>query len=97
MLENLTKDDWTPCLDDDFQIQIDPSSSLAVKLTQVSGYGKRIGAHREAYSLTFCGPQQPILPQRIYRISHSELGDLDLFLVPVGPQKDGMGYEAVFT
>jgi hypothetical protein len=40
---------------------------------------------------------QPVLPQRIYHLEHPEVGGFDLFLVPVGPNAQGMQYEAVFT
>jgi hypothetical protein len=45
----------------------------------------------------FRGPTGPILPQRIYRLRHPVMGELDLFLVPIGPDGEGMRYEAVFT
>jgi hypothetical protein len=38
-----------------------------------------------------------LLPQRIYRLEHDELGALDLFLVPIGRDDSGVRYEAVFT
>ena len=97
MLETLTKEDWTKHLGENFQVDTDNSDSLVIKLTAVSGYGQSLGGNREAFSLLFCGSPRPVLPQRIYRISHANLGELDIFLVPIGPQADGMGYEAVFT
>ncbi|MDY7092534.1 MAG: hypothetical protein SX243_06115 [Acidobacteriota bacterium] len=52
---------------------------------------------RGPFSVIFRGPQEPILPQAIYRVTHKDLGDLDLFLVPLGPDREGVRYEAVFT
>lgn len=52
---------------------------------------------RGPFSVIFRGPQEPILPQAIYRVSHKKLGELDLFLVPLGPDREGVRYEAVFT
>lgn len=54
---------------------------------------------REPFSIIFMGPHQPILPQAIRRLRHPDLGVLDLFLVPVGPDKDNTGiqYEAIFS
>jgi hypothetical protein len=37
------------------------------------------------------------LEQRIYAVHHPALGAFDLFLVPIGPDGEGMRYEAVFT
>lgn len=55
------------------------------------------GRSRLQFSLTFRGGPDPPLPQRIYRVEHDELGALDLFLVPIGPDDVGQRYEAVFT
>lgn len=52
---------------------------------------------RTPFSLIFHGPLEPVLPQRIYRLRDDELGDLDIFLVAIGPEADAMQYEAVFT
>jgi hypothetical protein len=99
LLKQLLKDDWERYLNENFQLNPDPLDVAPLQLTlaSVSGYGQRQGGHREAYSLLFLGPPQPVLPQRIYRLSHDGLGELDIFLVPVGPHENEMGYEAVFT
>ena len=57
------------------------------------------GAPRsQPFTLTFLGPAGQHLPQRTYRLHHATLGELDVFLVPVGPQADGRHqYEAVFN
>lgn len=54
------------------------------------------GQERTQFSLVFRGPGAPWLPQATHRLVHPELGELDLFLVPLGPDAEGMRYEAVF-
>ncbi len=54
-------------------------------------------ANREQFSLHFRGPATPVLPQRIYRLDHPELGALEIFLVPIRRDAAGITYEAVFT
>ena len=39
---------------------------------------------REAFALHFRGPADPPLPQATYRLAHDGLGDLEIFIVPVG-------------
>jgi hypothetical protein len=51
----------------------------------------------ENFSLLFRGPLAPVLPQCIYRLTHDTLGSMEIFLVPVGPDGEGMQYEAVFN
>ena len=55
------------------------------------------GPGREPFSLTFLGPRQPLLPQRMYRLDFGQLGRLEIFIVPVGRDSSGTKYEAVFT
>ena len=52
---------------------------------------------RRQFSLLFRGPVDPFLSQGTYRLDHAELGALDIFLVPIGPDAEGMRYEAVFA
>ncbi len=47
--------------------------------------------------MIFRGPGDPVLAQQICALEHVEMGRLDLFLVPVGPEKGSMLYEAVFN
>lgn len=35
--------------------------------------------------------------QQMFRLSHPDLGDQKLFLVPIGPGDEGMRYEIVFN
>lgn len=97
MLETLTKDNWTKYIGKNFPITAGNPDTFNLKLTEVKGYGNRQGGNREAFSILFCGPLQPVLPQGIYRVEHVDFGELAIFLVPIGPQPEGMGYEAVFT
>jgi hypothetical protein len=38
-----------------------------------------------------------VLPQATYPVEHDELGRMEIFLVPIGPDGSGMRYEAVFA
>ena len=49
------------------------------------------------FSLIFAGPLYPFLPQKTYRFEHDMIGAGDLFIVPIGQDKSGYRYEAVFN
>ncbi|MGR8981282.1 MAG: DUF6916 family protein [Gammaproteobacteria bacterium] len=97
MLEALTKENWETYLNTNFQVEVDDHHSIELTLIAVSGSGRSFNGRREAFSLLFQGPHQPTLPQRIYRIRQQHMGQLDIFLVPVSKESDGLQYEAVFT
>jgi uncharacterized protein DUF6916 len=88
-----------------FRVVIDDTTTLATRLIEVTpappvpgtdGGATRAG-RRAPFSLVFRSPPGATLPQRIYRLQHDRLGALDLFLVPIGPDEEGMRYEAVFS
>ncbi|WP_134740194.1 hypothetical protein [Nocardioides sp. 503] len=64
--------------------------------TEAGGPGPE-GQERLQFSLVFGGPAAPALPQGSYALAHEELGELELFLVPIGADADGVRYEAAFA
>lgn len=50
-----------------------------------------------AFELMFRGPREPILPQATYRMTHPELGSLEIFVVPLRSDAEGTVYQAVFS
>lgn len=55
------------------------------------------GQVRNQFSLVFVGPADTVLPQSTYVLSHPRFGDIELFLVPLGPDQERMRYEAAFA
>ena len=78
-----------------FRVQQESKDTVELDLVQVS-----VGIatpRNEQFALLFHGPQNPFLPQSIYHVEHDQLGELDIFLVPVGRDQNGFQYEAVFN
>jgi hypothetical protein len=96
MLEHLTASDFSPHVGDRFRLHVDDDTTRDVELIEVEE-GDPAGHGRAPFSLVFRGPTEPILPQQIYRFDHGELGTLEIFIVPIGTDEDGVRYEAVFT
>ncbi len=95
LLNELTRDRFYECLNSQFRLLDIPSEGKALVLGQVSELHK---SHKyEIFSLLFYGPVEYPLQQRIYRLQHDRLGILEIFLVPVGRDKEGYHYEAVFN
>lgn len=97
MLDKLTADDFKPYLNTTFRIQLGPEDDpLAVKLVEVTALNQK-GPRQQSFSLIFQGPPDYYLPQRIYTVEHGELPPLDIFLVPIRPDKEGMRVQAIFN
>ncbi len=52
---------------------------------------------RPPFSLIFLAKDPRVLPQRLYRMEHGQLGDLTIFLVPIGKDAQGVKYQATFN
>lgn len=49
------------------------------------------------FSLFFKGPLQPFLQQQTVHLNHDVLGEMDLFIVPVGKEESQFVYQVVFS
>jgi hypothetical protein len=98
MLESFTRAMFAGRLGENFQVTPREGPPVELQLIEVStGSAGDVGpGRREPFSLTFRGPRLPALPQQTYPMSHPTLGAFDLFIVPLGPDQQGMLYEAVF-
>lgn len=54
------------------------------------------GREGGAFVLDWVGPYEPILPQDIYAFRHGG-EEYEIFIVPVGRDRDGAQYEAIFN
>jgi Domain of unknown function (DUF6916) len=97
VLENFTLESFAPRIGERFRISLD-DDVLEVELVEAVPLGEPPAqAGRSPFSIIFLGPGEDVLPQRIYRFEHDELGSLDLFVVPIARDDEGVRYEAVFA
>jgi hypothetical protein len=94
-LATLRIDDFAPHLDAVFDLQL-PAGAMPLKLVKANPAGES-GRAGGAFSLLFTAPSGAWLPQAIYPVQHPTLGTMEIFLVPVGPESGGNGYQAIFT
>jgi hypothetical protein len=59
--------------------------------------GAASGPRTAAFALLFHGPVAVVLPQATYRLETADLAAFELFIVPLGPDGQGMRYEAIFN
>lgn len=102
MTQQLIHADFAGCLNDHFLVRPDTGPPIEVELIEVSRLECRAhpvgqALRRESFSLVFRGPASPWLLQAMHTVEHAQLGRLELFLVPIGPDQHGMRYEAIFN
>lgn len=100
MLDKVTVSAFEEHVGATFQVETSQGESQDLTLIEVAALPARPGPGRtHPFSLVFRGPTSRGLEQKIHRLTHAELGAIDLFLVPLGPEGDpeGTHYQAVFN
>ena len=95
MTNQLTQTDFAQNVKTSFQITDARGSAIDVVLEDVTP--RKLSARQEQFSVYFRGPLDSFLQQGTYRLEHSHIGSMELFLVPVGKNETGYSYEAVFN
>ena len=87
-----------------FRLQVGESESIELELIEATDHAakdpNRDDRLRSApFSLVFRGPLDIPLPQQVFKLEHDALSAIEIFLVPIGPDKEAIGlcYEAVFN
>jgi hypothetical protein len=99
-LDLLAKGDFDPHVGAEFELELGADVTLTFELIAADplSSGPVGDAVRAPFSLTFRSRgERRYAQQRIYTVRHPELGAMEIFLVPIGPDEAGMRYEAVFT
>ena len=98
-LDQLQSSDFSPYLKQSFSICLEGGEPIDLELVSVTEAGPRSRPEaRQPFSLHFLGPvSSRYLQQHIYSLEHRQMGTLDLFLVPLGPERGRMRYEAILT
>ena len=95
MVADLTYEAFAQQVNSRFQVQLDQQNTVELELTEISE-AKREG-NQEQFSIVFRGPANAFLGQETRSVSHPEMGQFHLFLVPVNQDAEGFYYEAVFN
>lgn len=94
--KRLSYKDFQKLVGDEFIATSAAGERLVLRLQSVERTGKAAKGHRAPFSLIFHEDGHAHLPQQTHSMKHDTLGSVDIFIVPLGPDADGMRYEAVF-
>lgn len=95
-LDRVTVEDFAPFVGQQFVLPAQDAVLVLEAATPLPPNPPR-APRPNPFTLDFTGPA-PLLPQATYAFSHPDLGDFDLFIVPVGPTAEGgYSYQALFN
>jgi hypothetical protein len=98
-LATLTHADFVAHLNEDYSLHLPqkPLSATLISAQQLPSRGAAQAGRREPFSLIFRVTGASYLPQQIYALEHERLGRLDIFLVPIARDEQGLRMEAIFS
>ena len=96
MPKDITHQDFKSILGETIELAAGESCFRA-KVDSVELLRENPGQQRPPFSVELLADIADNYAQQVYKISHPALGELSLFVVPLGPEKDGMLYQIVFN
>ena len=95
MEASLTHEAFSQNTNTKFQIPIDEQRNVDLELVEVSEI--RLLPQQEQFAIVFRGPLDMFLDQGTRPFRHEQMGQFELFLVPISRDDQGVYYEAVFN
>ena len=78
-----------------FQVHLDEKTNVEVELVEVSEV--KLYPQQEEFSLEFRGPLDAFLGQGAGSFKHDQMGEFELFIVPIRQDEQGFYYQAIFN
>ena len=92
--EDLQKASFDPHLNEKFEVQTDTVGAVEAELVEITDHNRE---NLDSFSLLFKVPKDTFFNQKLYKVKHAKMGEIQLFLVPVVSMKqDALYYEATF-
>jgi len=88
-------EEFTRHLNSTFEVRLDQNGAVPMELTEVSEL--KLYPKQEHFAIEFRGPLDKFLGQGTRTFIHNEMGQFEIFLVPVRQDEQGFYYEAIFN
>jgi hypothetical protein len=96
-IATVRREEFTACLGQDFEI-VFSDGTLPVKLIEAKQWGPDQPSNiRQPFTLTFRIDRSLRLPQGIYKMRNTKLGEMEIFLVQISADTNSSTFEAVFN
>ncbi len=95
-LNQLCPEDFEPLVGHSLPVEL-RGTMIACEVSQVRRLPQHALRAHPPFAVILRGPREQPLGQGTYALIHPEHGRLDLFMVPIGPDSGGLGYEITFN
>jgi hypothetical protein len=96
MLDRLSLEDFSPLVGSEVDVSAyGQQARLTVKeATLIKSPSPRAS---KPFHLVLSAPATWRQPQGLFKFAHPSLGEIELFVVPIGPDASGFNYEVIFN
>src|SRR5215217_7725011 len=94
-MEVLTHEEFAKNANTKFQVQGDENTQVELELTAISEI--KLHPQQEEFAIVFRGPSELFLDQGVRNFTHDQMGQFELFIVPIKRDEQGVYYEAIFN
>jgi hypothetical protein len=95
MEASLTHEEFSKHLNSKFKVDLDETTSVEVELVEISEL--KLYPRQEEFAIVFRGPLDAFLGQGAGNFKHEQMGEFELFIVPIRQDAEGYYYEAIFN
>ena len=95
MEASLTHEEFSKNVNTKFQIQNEENIPAELELIEISEI--KLYPRQEEFSLEFRSPLNMFLSQGVHNFSHAQMGQFELFIVPIKQDEQGFYYQAIFN
>ena len=95
MEPSLTHEEFAQHAGTTFHAEVDENTSAPLDLINVSEL--KLYPRQEEFTLEFRGPLNMFLDQGVHNFKHDQMGQFELFIVPIKQDAEGFYYEAIFN
>jgi len=95
MEASLTHEEFTKNANTKFQVQVDENSRVEIELIRISEL--KLHPRQVEFTVQFRGPSDMFLAQGVHDFTHDQMGQFELFIVPIKQDAQGFYYEAIFN
>jgi hypothetical protein len=95
MEASLTHEEFSKNANTKFKVQVDENTHVELDLIAVSEL--KLYPQQEEFTIEFRGPLNAFLDQGVRDFTHDQMGQFELFIVPIKRDEQGFYYEAIFN
>jgi len=95
MEASLTHEEFSKNANTKFHVRADENTQVDLDLISVSEL--KLYPQQEEFTLEFRGPSDMFLGQGARDFTHDQMGQFELFIVPIKQDAQGFYYEAIFN